>query len=127
MSNDVATAEDLVPTRNSPAQRIQHLLHGSPALSPLIVLVVAVVVFGIVADNFLRPQALSLLVQQMAVVGTLAAGQTVIILTAGIDLSIGLAMVLASLVMVKLNADQGLPGLLALLIGIVVAVLTGLL
>jgi fructose transport system permease protein len=121
------SAEDLIPTDHSPAQRIQHLLHRSPALSPLIVLVISIIVFGIFADNFLRPQALSLLVQQMAVVGALAVGQTVIILTAGIDLSIGMAMVLASLVMVKLNHDHGVPGLLALLIGLVVAVLTGLL
>jgi len=122
-----ASAEDLLPTRHTPAQRVQHLLHGNPALSPLIVLVVAVIVFGIFADNFLRPQALSLLVQQVAVVAALAVGQTVIILTAGIDLSIGMAMVLSSLVMVKLNADHGVPGPIALLIGIAVGLLTGLL
>jgi fructose transport system permease protein len=122
-----ASAEDLLPTRHTPAQRVQHLLHGNPALSPLIVLVVAVIVFGIFADNFLRPQALSLLVQQVAVVAALAVGQTVIILTAGIDLSIGMAMVLSSLVMVKLNNDHGIPGPIALLIGIGVGLLTGLL
>jgi fructose transport system permease protein len=122
-----ASAEDLLPSRHTPAQRVQHILHGNPALSPLIVLIVAVIVFGIFADNFLRPQALSLLVQQVAVVGALAVGQTVIILTAGIDLSIGMAMVLSSLVMVKLNHDHGVPGLLALLIGIAVGLLTGLL
>jgi fructose transport system permease protein len=122
-----ASAEELVPTSHTPAQRIQHILHGNPALSPLIVLVLGVIVFGIFADNFLRPQALSLLVQQMAVVGALAVGQTLIILTAGIDLSIGMAMVLSSLVMVKLNHDHGVPGLVALLIGIAVAVLTGVL
>jgi fructose transport system permease protein len=72
-----ASAEDLLATRHTPAQRLQHILHRNPALSPLIVLIVAVIVFGIFADNFLRPQALSLLVQQMAVVGALAVGQTV--------------------------------------------------
>ncbi|MDX6318995.1 MAG: fructose transport system permease protein [Nocardioidaceae bacterium] len=121
------SADDLIPTRHTPAQRIQHILHGNPALSPLIVLIIGVIVFGIVADNFLRPQSLSLLLQQVAVVGALAVGQTVIILTAGIDLSIGMAMVLASLVMVKLNHDHGVPGVIALLIGIVVGLLTGLL
>lgn len=121
-----ATADDLLQTQHTPAQRVQHLLHGNPALSPLIVLVLAIIVFGFVAPNFTRPEALSLLVQQMAVVGALAVGQTLVILTAGIDLSIGVAMVLSSLVMVKLNHDHGVPGLLALLIGIAVAVLTGL-
>jgi fructose transport system permease protein len=120
------SAADLMPTRHTPAQRIQHILHGNPALSPLIVLVLGLIFFGLVADNFLRPQSLSLLVQQMAVVGALAVGQTVIILTGGIDLSIGMAMVLASLVMAKLNGEQGVPGLIALLIGIAVGILAGL-
>jgi fructose transport system permease protein len=122
-----ANVEDLLQRKQTPVQRVQHVLHGNPALSPLIVLIVAIIVFGIVANGFLRPQALSLLVQQMAVVGTLAVGQTVIILTAGIDLSIGMAMVLASLVMAKLNYDNGVPGPIALLIGAVVGVLTGFL
>ncbi|HEY0805338.1 MAG TPA: ABC transporter permease [Pseudonocardiaceae bacterium] len=119
------SAEDLTGAPHTPVQRLQHLLHGNPALSPAIVLVASVIVFGLVADNFLRPQALSLLVQQMAVVGALAVGQTLIILTAGIDLSIGMAMVLSSLVMVKLVHDQGVPGPLALLAGVVVAVACG--
>ncbi len=124
-SDTPASAEDLLSRKHSPAERIQHLLHRNPALSPLIVLILAIVVFGIISQGFLRPQALSLLVQQMAVVGALAVGQTVIILTAGIDLSIGMAMVLASLVMVKLNHDHGVPGVIALLIGVAVAVATG--
>jgi fructose transport system permease protein len=85
-----------------------------------------VIVFGLVANNFLRPQSLSLLVQQVAVVGALAVGQTVIVLTGGIDLSIGMAMVLSSLVMAKLNGEQGIPGPIALLIGIGVGILAGL-
>lgn len=124
--SEPAAVEDLLSRGHSPAERIQHLLHGNPALSPLIVLIVSMIVFGIIAPNFLAPSALSLLVQQMAVVGALAVGQTLIILTAGVDLSIGVAMVLASLVMAKLNAG-GVPGFVALLIGLLVAVATGLL
>ena len=41
------------------------------------------------------------------VVGTLAIGQTLIILTAGIDLSVGAIMVLGSIVMAKLAVDGG--------------------
>ncbi|GAA2094369.1 ABC transporter permease [Microlunatus panaciterrae] len=126
VGNETPTsAEDLLSRKHTPAERIQHVLHSNPALSPLIVLVLSVIIFGLVADNFMRPQALSLLVQQMAVVGALAVGQTLVILTAGVDLSNGMAMVLASLVMVKLNHDQGVPGALALIIGIVVAIGTG--
>ncbi|MGI8696597.1 MAG: ABC transporter permease [Mycobacteriales bacterium] len=120
-----ASDEDRRESKHTVGARIQHLLHRNPALSPAIVLVLSVIIFGIAANNFLRPQALSLLVQQMAVVGALAVGQTLIILTAGIDLSIGAAMVLSSLVMVKLVFDDGVPGVLALLIGALVAVATG--
>ena len=52
--------------------------------------------------------------QQVAVVGALAVGQTLIILTAGIDLSVGAIMILAMMVMAKLAAEHGLPGPLAL-------------
>lgn len=126
-ATEPASAADLLSADRSPLERLQHVLHRSPALSPLIVLVLAIIVFGIVAPNFLHPEALSLLVQQVAVVGALAVGQTLIILTAGIDLSIGIAMVLSSLVMAKLSHDHGVPGPIALLIGIIVALLTGLL
>ena len=49
------------------------------------------------------------------------------ILTAGIDLSVGAIMVLSSIVMAKLSADHGVPGLLALLIGFGVGTACGLL
>ena len=50
-------------------------------------------------------------------VGTLAIGQTLIILTAGIDLSCGTVMAFGSIVMTKLAVDNGVPPLLAILLG----------
>lgn len=102
-------------------ERIQHVLHGRPALSPLIVLILAFVFFGLVADRFFSPANVSLLLQQTSIVGSLAVGQTLIILTAGIDLSIGAVMVLSSLVMSKLALEHNVPGPVALLIGLGVA------
>jgi fructose transport system permease protein len=126
-SDSAASVDDLLAGRKrTVAERIQHVLHGHLWLSPLIVLVIAVIAFAIASPGFMRAQAISLLVQETAVVGALAVGQTVIILTAGIDLSIGLAMVLSSLVMAKLVYDSNVPGLLALIIGALVAVATGL-
>ena len=43
-------------------------------------------------------------------VGTLAIAQTLIILTAGIDLSVGAVMVLSSMVMAQTTVQAGLPG-----------------
>jgi fructose transport system permease protein len=106
--------------------RIHDILHSNATLGPLFVLLLAVVFFTVAADGFLEPANLSLIVQQVMVVGTLGIAQTLIILTAGIDLSVGAIMVLSSIVMAKLSADSGVPGLLALLIGFGVGTACGL-
>jgi fructose transport system permease protein len=114
--------EEFLNRPATPGQRLQQILHKQPALSPAIVLVLAGVVFALVNSRFYSLTNLSLVLQQVAVVGSLAVGQTLIILTAGIDLSIGAVVVLSSLVMSKLVFDQGVPGPIALLIGAVVAI-----
>ncbi|KUG52775.1 ABC transporter permease [Serinicoccus chungangensis] len=111
--------------RRTPLQRARGLLHKYPALSPALVLLISVIVFGSLNDRFLNPTNLSLITQQVAVVGTLALAQTLIILTAGIDLSVGAAMVLSSMVMAQVAANQGAPAVLALGIGLLVGVGTG--
>ena len=93
--------------------RIHDTLHQRATLGPAMVLLLSVLLFSITADNFLAAGNLSLIIQQVAVVGTLAVAQTLIILTAGIDLSVGAIMVLSSIAMAKLSADSGVPGGLA--------------
>ncbi|HEX6389895.1 MAG TPA: ABC transporter permease [Solirubrobacteraceae bacterium] len=109
-----------------PAARLHDLLHDRVTLGPAVVLMLALIGFSLVADGFLEPNNLSLIIQQVAVVGTLAVGQTLIILTAGIDLSVGAIMVLSSVVMAKLSASSGVPGGFALLIGFAVGTVCGL-
>jgi fructose transport system permease protein len=121
------TAAEAFRTRPlSRAQRAQRLLHRHPELSPLAVLVVAGVAFQFANDRFLLPGNLSLILQQVAIVGALAVAQTLIILTAGIDLSVGALMIFVSMVMGTLVGHAGLPGVLAFLIGLAVAALAGL-
>jgi fructose transport system permease protein len=112
-TSPTATAQEARPA----GARLHDLLHEFSTLGPAVVLLIAIVGFSVVADGFLEPANLSLIIQQVAVVGTLAIGQTLIILTAGIDLSVGAIMVLSSIVMAKLSADSGVPGGLALLLG----------
>lgn len=118
-------AEQFAKRRRSPAQRVQHLLHAYPAISPLLVLVVSFLVFTYLNPNFGTLRTQSLILQQVAVVGALAIGQTLIILTAGIDLSVGAIAILGMLVSAKLSADSGLPGPLAVLVGIAIGTLAG--
>ena len=111
--------------RQTPIQRVQSILHAYPWLSPAIVLVLALAIFSSISENFAQPSNLGTITQQAAVVATLALGQTLVILTAGIDLSCGAVMVFASMVMAKTAFDQGVPGIPALLIGIAVGGLAG--
>lgn len=106
---------------------LQHFLHGNPTMVPVIVLLLSVLVFGLVSDNFFSAFNLSLIMQQVAIVGILAAAQSLVILTAGIDLSVAAVMVMVSVIMGRLSTEFGLPVPLAILVGLVVGALTGLL
>ena len=64
---------------------IQLLLRGRA----LIALIVLWVFFSIVVGSFLTPANIEILVKQMALNGILAIGMTFVILTGGIDLSVG--------------------------------------
>lgn len=111
--------------RQSPLQQLQHLLHGYPWVSPLLILVITVAAFTIVNPRFANPTTLSLLFQQTAVIACLAIGQTLIILTAGIDLAVGAGVILSMMVMAKLAVENGVPAPLALLIGIGLGAVAG--
>jgi fructose transport system permease protein len=111
--------------RQTPLDRIQRQLHAHPALGPLIVLVTTCIVFGLLNPRFVAAQNISLMLQQVAVVAALGVAQTLIILTAGIDLSIGYAMILALLVMAQAAANNEVAGLIALLLGLAVGVGSG--
>jgi fructose transport system permease protein len=96
-------------------------------LGPFIALFIAGAFFSLTTDRFFSGENLSLILQQVMVVGVIAIGQTLIILTAGIDLSCGMVMALGSIVMTKFSADLGLPTPLAVLCGVGVTALFGLL
>ncbi len=93
---------------------------------PFIALAVASAVFGTTTDNFFTGANFALILQQVMVVGVIAIGQTLIILTAGIDLSCGMLMALGSIVMTKFAVELGMPPALAILCGIAASMLFGL-
>lgn len=112
----------------SPIARIRQTLAQSFSIStygPFIALLIACVFFATQSPRFLTGPNLSLVVQQVVVVGTLAIGQTLIILTSGIDLSVGSVMAISSIVMGKFAVDYGLPAPVAILAGVVCATVFG--
>jgi fructose transport system permease protein len=114
------------PTRVSPLQAARRVI-GAPAVGPFLALVLTMAFFSWRSDNFLQAQNLSLVLQQVMIVGVLAIGQTLIILTAGIDLSCGTVMAFGQIVMTKLAVANGVPPLEALVLGVLVCIGFGLL
>ncbi|ADZ93183.1 ABC transporter permease [Marinomonas mediterranea] len=113
-------------SKGSLVHRFQKFLHQYPVAAPLIVLLLAIFGFSlIVGDRFLHPFNLSLVLQQVTIIGVIGIAQTLIILTAGIDLSVGAIMVLSSVVMGRMAIDYGIDPSLALLIGIATGAITG--
>jgi fructose transport system permease protein len=95
-------------------------------LGPFIALLLACVFFATQNERFLTLQNFSLIMQQVMVVGVIAIGQTLIILTAGIDLSCGMVMALGGIVMTKFSADLGLSTPVAIACGMAATMLFGL-
>ncbi len=93
-------------------------------LGPVLALATLLVAFGLAYGDFLAAGNLSLLVQQSLVLGTLALGQALVILTAGVDLACAAVAVLGTLVIAKL-AMTGTPGFVALLMGLLAAAVAG--
>jgi fructose transport system permease protein len=96
-------------------------------LGPWIALAVTCLFFTTQSARFLSGENLSLVLQQVMVVGVLAIGQTLIILTAGIDLSCGMVMALGGVVMTKFAVDFGLNAYAAIACGLAVTTGFGLL
>jgi fructose transport system permease protein len=104
-----------------------NILGGSPIIGPLAALLLAAIVFASQSDKFLTGANFSLILQQVMVTGTLAIGQTLIILTGGIDLSNGMIMALSSVLMTGFAVRSGLDPILAIFAGIAIGVVFGLL
>lgn len=93
-------------------------LRTNPTAIPALVLIASILVFGLLSARFLSAGTLSLVLQQVTITGIVAIAQTLVILTAGIDLSVGAILVLCTIIMGKLAVGGGLPTILAIAIGI---------
>jgi len=126
LSNQTITATDEVPPLEAGPSLIRRTL-GTSGVGPTLALVLVCAFFAVKTDRFLTGTNLSLVLQQTIEVGTLAIGQTLIILTAGIDLSCGAVMALGSIVMTKLAVNSGVSPVLAIVLGIAACVGFGVL
>lgn len=101
-------------------------------LGILMVLVLMSIVFSAGSDFFFSFGNFISIFQQAAIKGTLAIGMTLVIITAGIDLSVGSTVGLSAAVAAAIMVHQGASGIFpalgaALLVGLVCGLLNGVL
>ncbi|MEN6623560.1 MAG: ribose ABC transporter permease, partial [Smithella sp.] len=85
--------------------------------------------FAIMSDKFLTKNNLTNIILQSSINGTIALGMTLVIITGGIDLSVGSVMALSGMVAAKMmvaGIPAGVALIAALLLGILCGVCNGL-
>ena len=107
-------------------QRVQRFLHLYPTTVPFVVLLLGLLL-GITVNpaRFATGSNVSTVLTQVTIIGILGIAQTMVILTAGIDLSVGVIMVISSVVMGRLAVYDGVPMFLAFPLGLLTGVACG--
>jgi fructose transport system permease protein len=109
-------------------QRLQRFLHAYPTVVPFVVLLLGLLLgVAVNPSRFTSASNFSTVLTQVMTTGILGIGQTLIILTAGIDLSIGVIMVISSVVMGRLGVMDGVPVIFAFPLGLACGAVFGLL
>lgn len=98
----------------------------SPLVLPLAGLIVVSVLMGFASENFFTVSNILNVLRQVSIIGILAVGMTFVILTGGIDLSVGAVMALSGTICAGLIVHMGMPGVVGLLAGILVGIGFGL-
>jgi ribose transport system permease protein len=92
----------------------------------LLAAVVLWILLGVFADHFFTGRNIQNLMKQMAIQGVIGIGAVLVILTAGIDLSVGSLVAVANVVMAQMLVHAGLPVWLAIALVLMVAACVGL-
>ena len=111
-----------------PRRTLGQLLRGDLGFVPVLLTLIVVLIYFTITTNgvFLHPENLSNLVGQIVTFGILGLGVTMVLLLGEIDLSIAAVSVFCSVVMAVLAERNGVPGLVAILAGLLAGVVVGL-
>lgn len=122
-SNDTARFEE---ERRPILRRLQVFIHHNPTIVPFIILMISLIVFSVMSGTrFMSMYNFSLIMQQVSIIAIVGIAQTMVILTAGIDISIGAILVISHIVMARVAVTYGLPPYLAISIGLLVGTACG--
>jgi ribose transport system permease protein len=118
-----ATRADTGPGKTPRARWLDNLIGGiGPLLGALVLLCV---VLSLVTDSFLSASNILSVLVQISVVGICAVGGTFVIITSGIDLSVGSNVALSSMVAAYAMKHIGVSGIAGLLVAVLVGSIVG--
>jgi len=102
----------------------KNLMSKVSGLGPVLALIVLALLTTAMNPSFLDPNNLLNLLRQVSINGLIAFGMTFVILTGGIDLSVGAILALTS-ALSAMMITSGVPTLIAMLVGIVIGGILG--
>lgn len=97
----------------------------NPEMLTLIGFFILCIFFSIVSGEFLTGSNISNIIRQVSINGILAVGMTFVILTGGIDLSVGSVMAFTGTIMVGMMVNMGLPPVAAVVMGAILGAVIG--
>jgi ribose/xylose/arabinose/galactoside ABC-type transport system permease subunit len=102
-------------------------LSGFKNIGPFVALILLILLMSVFSKAFLNIQNLSNILQQSSVNLILGLGMTVVIISAGIDLSVGSVLSLAGVIMALLAISWGFNPFIAILGGVIAGTAVGML
>ncbi|WP_066189567.1 ABC transporter permease subunit [Gracilibacillus timonensis] len=100
-------------------------LFKNPEMLTFLGFILLCIVFSVASSEFLTGTNISNIFRQVSINGIMAVGMTFVILTGGIDLSVGSVMAFSGTIMAGLMINSGLPPILAILLGILLGAAIG--
>jgi ribose transport system permease protein len=114
-------------TRVDRLRAAQRLLADQPTIVLSGILIILLLVTDVVSPGFISPSELSTIALTAAAVGVLAAGQTLVMLTGGIDLSVAITATAAGYVLAQYGGQSAAGAMLAALaVGLLIGLINGI-
>ena len=120
------TPEEAPPRGQPAAARLLRKLAESPSAGVVIACVLVFTIIGANAPTYTSAGNLQVMGRDLAQVGILAVGESLVILTGGIDLSVGALAGLAGILTAWFNVNQGMPAPLAIVLTLAICAAVGL-
>jgi ribose transport system permease protein len=112
-------------TKSSPVTRLLRPLAESPEAGVVLACVVVFIVIALNAPTYASVGNLQVMGRDLSQVGILAIGESLVILTGGIDLSVGALAGLAGIIAAWFNVNRGMPPVPAILITLLICAAVG--